>query len=61
MEEGSLAQLKTITLTEEEEQSARERFERHFGEVDLGCATGTDNAQIDADIAREYANTHEVP
>ena len=45
--------------TEEEKQAARARFERHFGEVDLGYATGVDNEQIDADLAREYANTHE--
>jgi hypothetical protein len=46
--------------TEEEKQAARERFERHFGEVDLGYATGVDNEQIDADLARESAATHEV-
>ena len=45
--------------TDEEKQAARERFERHFGEVDLGYATGVDNEQIDADLAREYDNTHE--
>lgn len=45
--------------TEEEKQAARARFEQHFGEVDLGSATGVDNEQIDADLAREYANTHE--
>ena len=37
---------------------ARERFERHFGEVDLGYATGVDNEQIDADLARAYAARH---
>jgi hypothetical protein len=46
--------------TEAEKQAARERFERHFGEVDLGYATGVDNEQIDADLAREYAATHEA-
>ena len=46
--------------TEAEKQIARERFERHFGEVDLGYATGVDNEQIDADLAREYAATHEA-
>ena len=45
--------------TEAEKQAARERFERHFGEVDLGYATGVDNEQIDADLAREYADSHE--
>jgi hypothetical protein len=42
-----------------EKQAARERFERHFGEVDLGCPTGTDNETIDADLAAEYISTHE--
>ena len=43
--------------TDAEMQAARERFERHFGEVDLGYATGDDNEQIDADLAKEYART----
>ena len=38
---------------------ARERFERHFGSVSLGRATGVDNESIDADLAREYADPHE--
>jgi len=45
--------------TETEKQAARERFERHFGEVNLGYATGVDNEQIDADLARAYADPHE--
>lgn len=46
-------------LTEAEKQVARERFERHFGEVDLGYATGVGNEEIDADLAQEYAANHE--
>ena len=30
-----------------------------FGAASLGHATGLHNEQIDADLAREYANTHE--
>ena len=30
-----------------------------FGSADLGCSTGVDNESIDADLAREYAGTHE--
>lgn len=30
-----------------------------FGSVDLGQPTGADNESIDADLAREYASTHE--
>jgi hypothetical protein len=45
--------------TDAEKQAARERFERHFGEVNLGHATGADNEGIDADLARAYADSHE--
>jgi hypothetical protein len=47
--------------TAAEQQAALERFERHFGEVDFSDATGADNEQIDADLAKEYADTHEMP
>ncbi len=46
-------------LTDAEKQSARERFERHFGAVNLGYPTGIDNESIDADLGKEYADTHE--
>ena len=52
--QGSRAQ-----QTEAERRAARERFELHFGAVDLGYPTGVDNEQIDADLAGEYAATHE--
>jgi hypothetical protein len=29
--------------------------------LDLSHATGVDNEHIDADLAREYADTHEAP
>ncbi|MSQ92930.1 MAG: hypothetical protein EXR98_00060 [Gemmataceae bacterium] len=45
--------------TEAEKQAARDRFECHFGAVNLGYPTGTDNEAIDADLAREYADNHE--
>lgn len=45
--------------SEAELAAARARFERHFGVVDLGYPTGVDNEHIDADLAREYADTHE--
>ena len=47
--------------TATEQQAARARFEHHFGEVDLSDTTRADNEQIDADLAREYADTHEAP
>jgi hypothetical protein len=44
-----------------EQHAARVRFEQHFGEVDRPDAIGADNAQIDADLAREYSDTHKAP
>lgn len=46
--------------TAAERQAARERFERHFGAVARADAIGADNEQIDADLAREYTDTHEA-
>ena len=46
--------------TEAQKQAARERFERHFGAVNLGQATGVDNEGIDAELTRAYADRHEA-
>lgn len=46
-------------LSEADKQAARQRFERHFGAVNLGHATGIDKESIDADLARTYADTYE--
>lgn len=43
-----------------ETQAARDRFERHFGEIELQDPTGLANEAIDADLAREYSDTHEA-
>jgi hypothetical protein len=48
-----------LVQDEAEKQAARERFERHFGEIDLGYPTGADNEGIDADLAREHAGSPE--
>lgn len=56
--EQQFAQFKLL-LTEAEKEVARARFERHFGAINLGDATDIDNESIDADLAREYASTHE--
>ncbi len=45
---------------ERQKEEARLRFERHFGEIDSGYPNGSDNESIDADLAREYADTHET-
>ena len=49
----------TGLLTNTEQQAKRAKFERHFGEIDLGLATNLDNESIDADLAKEYASNHE--
>ena len=41
----------------EEIDAANDRLAKCI--VDMGRAFGTDNEQIDADLAREYADTHE--
>jgi hypothetical protein len=55
--EQKFAQVGLFTNTEQ--QAKRAKFERHFGEVDLGLATNLDNESIDADLVREYASNHE--
>src|SRR5438552_1501822 len=40
------------TRKKAELQVARERFESHFGAVDLGYPTGAGNDEIDADLER---------
>ncbi len=57
--QGHSVRRATQSRSDAELQAARERFERHFGAVSLGYATGADNESIDADLAREYADTHE--
>jgi len=46
--------------TAAEQHAARVRFEQHFGEVNLPDTTGADNEHIDADLTREYSDTHEA-
>ncbi|MBL8798541.1 MAG: hypothetical protein JNM56_31890 [Planctomycetia bacterium] len=45
----------------EARRAAARRFERHFGALSLGRATGADNDAIDADLARAYADPHDAP
>lgn len=40
-------------------EASPRRLSELFGSVDLGHPTGADNESIDADLAREYASTHE--
>ena len=46
-------------LSEEELKEARERLLRHAGKANSGNPRSADNKSIDADLAREYGNSHE--
>ena len=41
-------------------EEAKVRFEKHFGEVELGYPSGADNESIEEDLAKAYADTHET-
>ena len=42
-----------------EAREAQARFERHFGAYDSDDPDFANNERIDADLAREYASTHD--
>lgn len=42
-----------------QQEEARQRFRNHAGAISLGYATGIDNENIDADLAKAYANEYE--
>lgn len=48
-----------LFLDEAEKTAARSKFKRHFGTLEIGSSIDLDNESIDADLAREYASTHE--
>jgi hypothetical protein len=48
-----------LSLPEAEKEVARAKFQRHFGTLNLEHPLNLDNESIDADLVREYANTHE--
>ncbi len=41
-------------ISPERQESARQNFKRHAGSINLGYATGIDNQEIDADLAKAY-------
>jgi hypothetical protein len=45
--------------TNGEQKRGGKKLSDLFGSVSLGYPTGIDNEKIDADLAHEYANTHE--
>ncbi len=48
------------SITDAQKQEACLKFRNHFGAVSLGNPNGSDNESIDADLAREYGDTHEA-
>jgi hypothetical protein len=57
-QQGRIAQSRPA-LTVVERRKARRRLERFAGAVNSGDPQSSDNDKIDADLAREYENTHE--
>jgi hypothetical protein len=57
--EQQFNQISELAVNQTEREIARARFEQHFGMLNLSNATNVDNESIDADLAREYVNTHE--
>jgi hypothetical protein len=47
-------------LGEDEARASWLRLERHFGAVSISDPTGLDNDALDADLAKEYGDTHSL-
>ena len=57
--EEQFASIASSSVDEVTAETARLKFERHFGTLPEGEIT-VDNESIDADLAREYASNHEL-
>jgi tRNA splicing ligase len=57
--EQRFTQIPELCVDEAQKEIARARFERHFGTLSPNNAVSLNNESIDADLAKEYANTHE--
>jgi hypothetical protein len=54
-ETSSLSLDANPSTPEQTHETSRQRFEDHFGSVNLGAPTNMNNDAIDADLAREYS------
>lgn len=54
--QGAVASRAVLSL--EQQEQARQKFKSHAGAIGLGYATGTDNEEIDADLAKAYADEY---
>jgi hypothetical protein len=59
LEQWATAQLRSCAVSSTKQAADLARLLAHAGAVDLGRPTGADNEGIDADLAREYASSHE--
>jgi hypothetical protein len=59
LEAWATAQLRSCAASSAHQSADLARLMTHAGAVDLGRPTGTDNASIDADLAREYSSSHQ--
>lgn len=51
--------IESVASRQHRRQSDQGNVRELFGSADLGQGTGTDNDQIDADLAEEYLDSHE--
>ena len=58
---GKLPRFAAKTRTDLERSHSPDRLLRHAGAIDIGRPTGTDNAQIDADLGCEYGSHGKTP
>lgn len=61
IEDWAKKRLRIGQLSESEKEAKRGKVRHHFGVVDLGYPTVAGNEKIDADLVREYADTHDDP
>jgi hypothetical protein len=59
LEEWAVNRLERYAMSAEARAAALEHLLQHAGAADVGHPTGAANEDIDADLAREYGDSHE--
>ena len=57
-EAGQTPQEMAVIILRQHLGKRDERLRRHFGAINLGAPTGTNNESIDADLAQAYVDSH---
>jgi hypothetical protein len=57
--EQKVSQIFKLLMTDEKKAAARINFESHFGAILSDQSTDFDNESIDAELAKEYVDSHE--